>query len=401
MSHRWTLCAAALAAAIALPLRADDNTNMERRLEELEKRVEELSRKPEEQKAASPNAFNPRITILSDFLGTWNPGGVQRDRTGDDRMSLREVEFDIRASIDPFARGVFVGSVGEMTPNEFAFDVEEGYLETTSLPGSLGVKLGRFREYLSPMNRAHTHDLPTPSRPLVHQRFFGEEGLAGTGVSISAGVPNPWDQYVEANVDIVNGDNATVFAGSTSPIPAALGHLKWFGDVTRDSSLELGGSYLHGYADADHRSRQQVYGLDAMWKWKPRGQGLYRSLLLQGEAYWGERQTRDIGTDGSGVDFLNRGAQRPFGWYALAQYQLDRQWYAGVRYDVSEAIADDHNREKAIGAYLSFYTTEFLRFRLGVESHELNQNRNDFQLILFQVTWVFGAHPAEPYWVNR
>ena len=47
------------------------------------------------------------------------------------------------------------------------------------------------------------------------------------------------------------------------------------------------------------------------------------------------------------------------------------------------------------GGTLSYYTSEFLRVRVAMFT-DGDQIRIDGQL-----TFVWGSHPIEPYWVNR
>jgi hypothetical protein len=57
---------------------------------------------------------------------------------------------------------------------------------------------------------------------------------------------------------------------------------------------------------------------------------------------------------------------------------------------------------KSWSAYASYYTTEFLRFRLGFEHRQSDfAEQNDINTILLEINFVFGSHPTEPYWVNR
>ena len=63
-------------------------------------------------------------------------------------------------------------------------------------------------------------------------------------------------------------------------------------------------------------------------------------------------------------------------------------------------------REWAVGPYLTFMPSEFLRFRLGYKHTERRQARGFtnnggsariVDEILFQATFILGAHPAHPF----
>ena len=63
-------------------------------------------------------------------------------------------------------------------------------------------------------------------------------------------------------------------------------------------------------------------------------------------------------------------------------------------------------RERAIEPYVSFYPSEFLRFRLGYKLTDRTQDdgfsANEARArhvneIFFQASFILGAHPAHPF----
>src|SRR2546421_5242211 len=109
------------------------------------------------------NAFNPRIVVATDLLGRLAVNHyktVSDGKSVDDRFQLREAELDLRADIDPYAKGVAIISVAETDPGQFGVDIEEGYFTLETLPYGLKLKAGRFRVPFGRMNALHTHDPP-------------------------------------------------------------------------------------------------------------------------------------------------------------------------------------------------------------------------------------------------
>jgi hypothetical protein len=51
---------------------------------------------------------------------------------------------------------------------------------------------------------------------------------------------------------------------------------------------------------------------------------------------------------------------------------------------------------------VSYYFSEFLRARLNYE-HRWSDiaSENSRNSLLMELTWIFGSHPPEPFWVNR
>lgn len=102
------------------------------------------------------------------------------------------------------------------------------------------------------------------------------------------------------------------------------------------------------------------------------------------------------------IDQVGGGKSNPFGFYAWSQYQFNRNTYLGVRYDFTEDLTEENLETNTLGLFLTYYTTEFLRFRLGYEHSESDIDELDAQDTgLFEVNFVFGSHPVEPYWINR
>jgi hypothetical protein len=92
----------------------------------------------------------------------------------------------------------------------------------------------------------------------------------------------------------------------------------------------------------------------------------------------------------------------PVGWYGYLQYQTSYWLYLGLRYDWVEEPSNDRLVTRSAGGYASYYTTEFLRLRLGFE-HRWSDIpvQNNVNTMLFEINLVFGSHPTEPYWVNK
>jgi hypothetical protein len=68
----------------------------------------------------------------------------------------------------------------------------------------------------------------------------------------------------------------------------------------------------------------------------------------------------------------------------------------GLRYDWTEDPTTA-GHEWAVGPYLSFSTTEFLRFRIGYKHTERSGfgSPSTIDELLFQATFILGAHPAD------
>jgi len=114
--------------------------------------------------------------------------------------------------------------------------------------------------------------------------------------------------------------------------------------------------------------------------------GRFNNQIAQLEAIYGNSEIAPAAT-------------HQYGWGAFlwVQQQLNRDWYAGCRFDWTENAVNEHQEVYGISPYVSWYWSEFLRFRLEYQykAGDDTPTENNFY---YQCTWVFGAHPPHPYW---
>lgn len=341
------------------------------------------------------SAFNPAITVFGNFVARSDDRAVYVDNDPaegrvDDQFNLREVELDFRAAIDPWADGVLIASYESEVAGDSSASIEEGYVMLKKLPyfdsapGGLKLQIGRFRTAFGRFNQIHLHDLPQSSYPNSLNTFLGAEGTTSDGMSGQFFLPSPSEsQTLETTVAVINGGSTPITAGQAQSNLSVLARLKWFADFGQGQNMELGLSGLQ--SDTDHR----LFGADATLKWKPHASGQWHSFLIGGEVFQGHQDDPAL-------------ADAPLGFYLWSQYQFNRNAYLGVRFDRTEDLADSSLLTHSYGTYFTYYTTEFLRLRLGVEHTESDLPLIDgLNTILLELNFIFGSHPVEPYWVNR
>jgi hypothetical protein len=340
--------------------------------------------------------FNPDIAVVIDTLGTWS-----NDRGNDawNRFDVREAELDLRAAIDPRADGVLVLAFERDVHNppfpetgeeeeegvESSANIEEAYafFHDFGVP-NLTAKLGRFHLRFGRQNILHLHDLPTSDPALVNQAFLAPESLIDSGLSLSYVIPPRLvgDQYIELMAEIVTGEGAhsespTLNGDIDVDSPAFNFHALWNRDLGDDINLELGASWLTAQGNAS----VNLYGIDAtIVRRGPAGK--FNSQLLQAEAIYG-----------------SVAGESAWGFYVLGQQQLHKDWYAGLRVDWTENPLLASDEMWAISPYVSWYWSEFLRFRL--EYQHRNGDVENADVLYMQATFIFGAHPPHPYWSMR
>lgn len=353
----------------------------------------------------------PDISVVGDFVGDLSPEGSTQE--GGTRLGVRELEVAFQAAVDPYFRGdVFLG-----ISDEEGIAIEQAYLTTTSLPWALEGRIGRFLMPFGKQNLTHRHDLHTVEYPWVLQAFLGPEGLKGTGLYASR-VFSPFGFYQELIATAVDGlGEPAEGLVVEEPINKRLGGLGYsarlrnYVDLSEAANVELSfsgmtGKVAHplGVTDPEEdavnafATRQTTLAADLTFRWRPLQQGLYRSLIVQGEVM---RQVNDDPgatiqlPDGTTVDF--EGPRRSFtGAYAFGRWQLGRRSFIGARFDWLQDPTADGEELTAGSAYLQFFPSEFSKLSAAFE--RLNPAVGDgVNRILLQATFSIGPHKPHPF----
>lgn len=350
----------------------------------------------------TPASFNPDFAVVSDFAANLS---TNNDNKARNRFDVREVELDLRAAVDPRADAVAIIPVtrdvddplffekgAEQGGPDTGIELEEAYLflHDFGVP-NLTAKLGRFHLRFGRENILHAHDWPTTDNNFVNQSFLAPESLTDTGLSLSYVVPPDLigGQYVELIGEFVTGEgdeSPTLNNDSLVNSPAFNGHILWNHDIAPDWNFELGGTWLTGKHDNSGSQNVNLFGGDfTLIHTDPTGGS--NNQLFQAEAIYGM------------TDISNTDTSHAFGAYLLAQQQLNKDWYAGVRLDWTENALNDKQEVWGVSPYVSWYWSEFLRFRMEYQHKGGDTPAEDN--LYFQATWIFGAHPPHPYWAMR
>ena len=140
---------------------------------------------------------------------------------------------------------------------------------------------------------------------------------------------------------------------------------------------------LTGHGDADNANDVNLFGVDATLVRRDPAGG-FRNTMFQAEAMYAV------------VDQPGGGTEQAFGAYLLGQQQFSREWYGGLRLDWTENPNAADQEAWGVTPSVTWNWTEFLRFRLSYQHRGGDRPKED--LVALQVTWLFGAHAAHPYW---
>ncbi len=346
--------------------------------------------------------------IAGDFVGSFAPHNVQKSGAGTfgaetNRFFPREVEVALFGQVDPFARAEVRIEASETSPGtDTQVSLAEANMTLLTLPYGFQAKLGQMRNRYGLTNPIHEHDLPFVDRPNVLRNFFGDEGLVEKGVEVTW-VPDFLPFYLEALAGVFNGDNSTAFGYGRITQPLVTGRLRTFFELSDTSAIQLGISGATG--QTPDRLSSTILGYDMKYKYRPEG-WLHPLLTVSSEGLYSMRRVEELVTVDDNV-VGKKSTRDAFGWYLQGEVQPVRRWAFGARYDASQ-FPTQPGFEWAIGPYVSFFPSEFLRFRLGYKYTERDRtqitpfNQNDATAravneVFFQASFVLGAHPAHPF----
>jgi len=336
-------------------------------------------------------------------------------------FNARNIELALDGAVDPYFEG-FANIVFKLdNDNETEVEVEEAFMQTTSLPFNLQLKAGQFFAAFGRLNPTHPHTWDFADAPLVSGRILGPDGLRGVGAQISWTLPTSW--YSQLILAVQNGRGSTgfsfrnpgddgIFFGRRTTDREARG-LQDFVWIPRwENSVDLsptqvvlaGVSGAFGSNETGADSRTQIYGADLLYKWKSsHAEGGFPFVKWQTEAMYRRFEA------GRGIDQSFPVAETFHDWgiYSQVLWGFKKGWVAGVRGDYlhmtdSEFTDDDERQTRSrISANLTWYPTEFSKIRLQYNHDFLEENfflaGRDVDSLFLQFEFILGSHGAHKF----
>lgn len=336
-------------------------------------------------------------------------------------FNARNAEIALDGAVDPYFEG-FANIVLKLdNNNETEIELEEAFLQTTSLPFGLQLRGGQFFDPFGRINPTHPHTWDFADSPLVSGRLLGPDGLRGVGAQISWTIPVPW--YSQMLFAIQNGRGGTAYSfrnlgddglfygrltidRDTSAMSDLLYVPRWENsfNLSETQTILVGVSGAFGANDTGPGARTEIYGGDLLYKWKsPRAEGGFPFLKWQSEAMYRCFEA------GRGLDdsFAVAETFNDWGIYSQVLWGFKKGWVAGVRGDYlhmeESPFTDDIARQtrSRISANLTWYPTEFSKLRLQYNHDFLEANDflagRDVDSLFFQFEFILGAHGAHKF----
>ena len=335
-------------------------------------------------KIGSSGSYVPEIGVVADIVGT--SSGSKEDDEGNDRISAREVELVLGHDVDPYSR--LDATIAFSDSEEAA--LEEAYASYWDLPLDSKLRVGRFHPKYGRAASVHRDSLDTVDEPLVVQRYFGVEGATHSGVDVTGFTPLSGDSFTQQlTIGVMeggNGEDGFLF-GDSRRVPTVYARVSNALDISDETNSEIGATWLNGSSDNDSAREVDVLGVDASLNHFFTPQNKFKLLT---EAY-----IRGGTKNFENKDLSITQTDRPFGYYVLADYRLSERWGAGMRWDWVEPVASesalDTDHEHALSEYLTFYQSEFARWRLQYERIYGTDSTDDNKFFL-QGTFAIGTH---------
>ncbi len=318
----------------------------------------------------SPALQNPAISVLPDFTYS---GGNDPYWKSQDAFQVREVELAFSAAIDPFATAnVF------LSLENGHLNAEEAYAAFPGLPGGFSMKVGKFYADFGKQNSMHTHMWFQADQPLALRTMLGDEGFNDMGVSLNHLLPTPW--MSDLTVEVSGGRNTDLFGGKRSDLSY---NVAWrnFWDLTDNANLEAQLSLAGGKNATGHGTG--LGNLSVTYRFKPLASGTRASFLWRTEVIRENYRAMD-------------GLTRSTGAFSYVDWQFTRGWFAGLRADYAEHPADPRMHDKGGALVLTYFPSEFQKFRLQYE--RINYAGLGLRnAVVFEYGFAIGPHGAHPF----
>lgn len=354
------------------------------------------------------NIFNPAIGLI--LVGTAGsqissaaysvPGFSLPEESGpvEDGFSLGESELNINSNIDDKFFGnltLAIASDGMGTEVE----LEEAYIQTLAMPGGINMTAGRFFSGVGYLNGFHTHADDFVDRPISYDVFLGGQ-FKDDGIQVRWILPT--EHYIEVGGEILRGD---AFPGAGA---ANDGNGTWTlfaesgGDIGISNSWKVGLGIIHANVidrpidPGDEGSKlfsgdSDLYNLNFVWKWAPRGNPVRTNFKLQGEYFSREEEGR--------LDLAAYTGDQT-GWYLQGNWQFKPQWQIGYRYgrvdadnnNVTGTVLEDDGPSVRNSLLVAWANSEFSRFKLQFIDQSGLKNDNRWVLQYIHSLGAHGAH---------
>jgi len=348
-------------------------------IKQLEQRIKKLESKRKRNSQSNnistatglSRSFNPTISLNGLLLGAYNSEGndssSQSNKTG---LSIEEMALQLSGNVDTWFRVKTTFSM-EGTSQ---FGLEE-LVGSGLITNNLSLQVGKFFVPIGKHNQLHAHDHPFVAIPVSNEMVLGEDGIQEIGFGASYLLPVPF--FSEINLQILEGENTSLFASTLNDGFAYLTKSTNSFDLSDETTMDLGLAYAFGDNSLSGPYRTtKIFATDLRFKYKPLGREGYRTTIWQSEFLTSTRE------------------QVNTGFYTYLQQQFAKRWWAQGRYSHSYQ-GSDRSDQNQYSLALAYFPSEFLETKL--EYTHLNQYAVDENQLFLRLNFTLGAHKGHNY----
>ena len=349
----------------------EDIKQLEQRIKKLESRRNNSQVDNISTATGLSRSFNPTISLNGLALGAYNSEGndnsSQSNKTG---LSIEEMALQLSGNVDTWFRVKTTFSM-EGTSQ---FGLEE-LVGSGLITNNLSLQVGKFFVPIGKHNQLHAHDHPFVAIPVSNEMVLGEDGIQEIGFGASYLLPVPF--FSEINLQILEGENTSLFASTLNDGFAYLTKSTNSFDLSDETTMDLGLAYAFGDNSLSGPYRTtKIFATDLRFKYKPLGREGYRTTIWQSEFLTSTRE------------------QVNTGFYTYLQQQFAKRWWAQGRYSHSYQ-GSDRSDQNQYSLALAYFPSEFLETKL--EYTHLNQYAVDENQLFLRLNFTLGAHKGHNY----
>jgi len=355
-------------------------------------------------------AFNPSIGANGLFIASYSDHSSLNSEDFQTGLRIQEVEFALMSVVDPYLRVQLTLSI----PGMEGIEVEEGYVQTTSLPRGLGLQVGKFHLPFGKQNRLHTHAFPFIDAPWISSALMADDGLDEVGFELNYLASLPW--FSEVAFVVYDPKGGSPFVQRTPQNMGYLANFRNLWDINRNTTFELGFSGTTAKTSWEEMARLSL---------PPGLQETFADDLEQSEQVVGDLYI--LGTDATvkhvsthyhgwdvsveyiqGLGVFDRFIRTQYGGITgYGRFQVSRRWWIQSRGDVlglplrvpqadTDGTLERGQTPWRISEGIAFVPSEFTAIRLQYDYADRITETPETRVML-QLNVTFGAHPAHSY----
>lgn len=341
-------------------------------------------------------------------------------------FTLQGAELTLDGAVDPYFTAMATIPLVIEPGRGTVIELEEAWVQTTSLPWNLQLKAGQMFANFGRHNSLHVHSWDFVDQPIVITRLLGGDGLRNPGAQLSWLAPLPF--FTELSLGVFNSDHPSFRAGHEhthgeeedphhshlhggEPVDRTLRgpqdllfvpRLAMSFDLSDTQTILLGASAAVGPNNSGAHASTQILGADFYWKWRPvNAQQGFPFVSWQTEFLFRRYEAAERVHPEDPPVILPAETLRDWGLYSQLLWGFTRGWVAGLRGEYATGNTASFESGLRLERWrlspnLTWYPTEFSKIRLQYNYDQIEQ-WGDEHSVWLQLEFLLGVHAAHKF----